>query len=343
MDSLVNFATVDLKAITSIRNGETKFGEKMVALPEKENFISCLKNSEQEFVLFGIPESIGVRANFGRAGTETAWEKTIQALVNVQHNKYCKGSSILVLGALNVTAEMEIAQNLNPNILEDRKKLFDLVSKIDKDVTHIVSKIVEAGKIPIIIGGGHNNAYGNIKGTALAKGKAINAINIDAHTDFRITEGRHSGNGFKYAFEEGFLKNYFIFGLHENYTPKSIFKEIKQLESQIRYNTYEELKIRQEKSLKSEIQNAIDFIKKEPFGIELDLDCIANIASSAITPTGFSVEEIRAMVYQIGQINNASYLHICEGAPSLDHEKNNHLIGKLNAYIITDFIKSKMC
>jgi formiminoglutamase len=34
-----------------------------------------------------------------------------------------------------------------------------------------------------------------------------------------ILEGRHSGNGFSYAYEEGFLK-IFYFGLHENYTSK---------------------------------------------------------------------------------------------------------------------------
>jgi formiminoglutamase len=38
----------------------------------------------------------------------------------------------------------------------------------------------------------------------------VNAINFDAHSDFRILEGRHSGNGFSYAYEEAFLKKYFI-------------------------------------------------------------------------------------------------------------------------------------
>jgi formiminoglutamase len=45
----------------------------------------------------------------------------------------------------------------------------------------ILFNIIKLGKIPIIIGGGHNNAYGNIKGSALAKGK-LNAINFDAHS-----------------------------------------------------------------------------------------------------------------------------------------------------------------
>ena len=33
--------------------------------------------------------------------------------------------------------------------------------------------------------------------------------------------------------------------------------------------------------------------------------------------------------------------HICEGAPSLDNDKNNHLVGKLIGYLVTDFIKAK--
>ena len=72
------------------------------------------------------------------------------------------------------------------------------------------NQIVLADKKPIIIGGGHNNAYGNIKGTSLAIGEPINVINFDAHSDFRPEEGRHSGNGFSYAYTEGFLNYYFI-------------------------------------------------------------------------------------------------------------------------------------
>jgi formiminoglutamase len=34
-------------------------------------------------------------------------------------------------------------------------------------------------------------------------------------------------------------------------------------------------------------------------------------------------------------------MHICEGAPELGEEKNNHLIGKLIGYLVTDFIKSR--
>src|SRR5690606_37852474 len=114
--------------------------------------------------------------------------------------------------------------------------LSEMVEEIDKEVSHIICQIVTAGKTPIIIGGGHNNAYGNIKGTALANTKPVNAINFDAHTDFRIQEGRHSGNGFTYAYDEGFLKNYFIFGLHENYASKAVMENIKKQSDRIKFN-----------------------------------------------------------------------------------------------------------
>ena len=246
---------------------------------------------------------------------------------------------VLVLGQVDVSQEMELAKDLDETKTEDRKQLFKIVEQIDKEVSHIIFSIVKAGKIPIIIGGGHNNAYGNIKGTALAKGKSINAINFDAHSDFRILEGRHSGNGFSYAFDEGFLKKYFIFGLHESYTSKSVLDSIKKLDDRIRYNTYDEIKIRHQKYFEQEMIQSLDFIKNDFFGIEIDLDAIPNIASSAMTLSGFSVEELRQFIFYFGQNKNASYLHICEGAPSLGEEKNNHLIGKLIGYLVTDFIK----
>lgn len=342
MENLIRFSGADLAKITNFRSGEVKFGEKIILIPKEIPVIDFLKSCESQFVLFGIPEDIGIRANYGRPGANSAWDNTLKSVANIQHNKFCKGSQIIILGQLDVAAEMAQVQNLDFNVLDDRKKMSELVVKIDKEVAHIITQIVKIGKIPIIIGGGHNNAYGNIKGTALAKGKPINAINFDAHSDFRILEGRHSGNGFSYAYEEGFLKKYFIFGLHESYTSKSVLDQLKTLKEKIIYNTYDEINIRKEKNFQTEMALALEFIKNDSFGIEIDLDAIPNIASSAMTCSGFSVEELRQFIYFFGANTNASYLHICEGAPSLDHDKNNHLIGKLIGYLITDFVKAKM-
>lgn len=339
MENLIRFKQSDLSKITSFRNGEVKFGEKMLIVPKDEDVFDFLKRTDAKYVLLGIPEDVGIRANLGRPGAKSAWESTLQSIANIQHNKFCKGNQIIILGRVDVSQEMSEAQDLDQNNPEDRKQLFKIVENLDKEVSHIIYKIVKAGKTPIIIGGGHNNAYGNIKGTALGLGKAINAINFDAHSDFRILEGRHSGNGFSYAFDEGFLKNYFVFGLHESYTSKNVLDLIKGINDRVKYNTYDEIKIRQEKTFQLEMKNALDHIKNEAFGIEIDLDAVPNIASSAMTPSGFSVEELRQFVHYFSKHKNAAYLHICEGAPILGEEKNQHLIGKLIGYLITDFLK----
>jgi formiminoglutamase len=340
MEKLIPFTLSDLAKVTNFRSGEIKFGEKMLTLPKEANVEHFLSVCEAPYVLFGIPEDIGIRANFGRPGAASAWESAINSIANIQHNRFCKGSKILILGTLDTRKEMETVKSLDFNVTEDRVKLSKLVQIIDKEVAHIICTIVKAGKIPIVIGGGHNNAYGNIKGTALAKGKPINAINFDAHSDFRILEGRHSGNGFSYAYEEGFLKKYFIFGLHENYASKSVLDIIKKIEDRVRYNTYDEVNIRKQKNFDQELFQALNFIKNDPFGIEIDLDALPNIASSAMTMSGYSVEELRLFVSYFAQNTHASYLHICEGAPDLGEEKNSHLIGKLIGYLVTDFIKA---
>jgi formiminoglutamase len=215
-------------------------------------------------------------------------------------------------------------------------KARNIVNEIDKQVTYLIYQIILAGKKPIIIGGGHNNAYGNIKGVSLALKKPINVINFDAHSDFRPEEGRHSGNGFSYAYAEGFLKNYFIFGLHRNYTSDTLFKSIKKMKC-IKYNTFEALKVTKELIFKEELDNALLHINDTHFGIEIDCDAIENIPSSAKTPSGFSVNKARSFVNFYAKQEHACYLHICEAAPT---EKTSVKVGKLITYLITDFINA---
>lgn len=341
MERIIPFTMTDLAKVTNHRSGEVKFGEKMLTIPKGENCISFLKNCEAKYVLLGIPEDVGIRANFGRPGAASAWQSAISSIANIQHNRFCKGSQIVVLGKIDISKEMEEAKDLDFHQTADRKLLSTLVERIDKEVVHVITSIIKCGKTPIVIGGGHNNAYGNIKGTALGLGKPINAVNFDAHSDFRILEGRHSGNGFSYAYEEGFLKKYFIFGLHENYTSKNVLDILKKMEDRVNFNTYDEIKVRQQKNFQQELNTAYDFIKNDAYGIEIDLDALPNIASSAMTMSGFSIEELRQFVYFFGKNKNAAYLHICEGAPDLGEEKNNHLIGKLIGYLVTDFIKAR--
>ncbi len=338
MNNLNIYSQEDILKFVSKRKGEKKFGEKVTYVKDAKNFEKELSLSEAEYVLFGINESIGVKANRGNQGTETAWNETLKSLLNTQNSKINKAKKVLLLGTLDFPEFMEKSKQLDTNKDEHLKTLYGFVSKIDEIVTNLVFKIISSGKIPIIIGGGHNNSYGNIKGLALALNQSVNVINFDAHTDFRALEGRHSGNGFSYAFHEGFLNRYFIFGIHENYTSKKVLENLDFHNKYINYNSYEAIAVREEVTFKDEMKYALNFIKNDKFGIEIDLDAIENVSSSAMTPSGFNVREARQFISFMGKHKNASYLHLCEAAPLLEGACNKQ-IGKLLSFLITDFIR----
>jgi formiminoglutamase len=336
MKNLIILTKADKKRIVNKRPRESKFGDHVQLITDSCNIYEQLKNLDVRYVLFGIPEDIGVFANYGNLGASGAWKATLKFLLNMQHNDYSMPQNLAILGHLDYSAELERLKLLSQKKSGDIKKAQNMVADIDKDVAQLVTEIVKAGKKPIIVGGGHNNAYGNIKGTSLALNTSINVINIDTHTDFRAEEGRHSGNAFSYAYSEGFLRNYFIFGIHENYTANYVFKRIDKIKS-IAYTIFEDLAIRKSLKYKSELKRALNHVSGKAFGIEIDCDAIENIPSSAKTPSGFSANRTRSFVHYFGSHKNASYLHICEGAPV---KKMEAQVGKLIAYLITDFMKA---
>lgn len=332
--------------LTRKRRGESKLGEYVQTI-RTADIKKELKRSSAKFVLIGLPEDIGVRANYGRGGAQTAWQPALNNILNIQSNEFLKGDELLVLGHVDFEDLMKQANKLNLTKEKGIKAMRVLVAEVDKRVAEVIELIVASNKIPIIIGGGHNNSYGNIKGTALGlveagklKKAKINVINSDAHTDFRALEGRHSGNGFSYAFKEGFLNKYAVVGLHENYNSENVLKDLKKYSKQISCSFFEDIFIREKTSFKKAVAKATAFTKDTYCGIELDMDTIQNIPSSAKTSSGISANQARQFVNWCAQNKKTAYLHIAEAAPVLSHIKADNKTGKLIAYLVTDFVKA---
>ncbi|MGI0106182.1 formimidoylglutamase [Salinimicrobium sp. WS361] len=328
MNQLKFYSEKQVSKLISTRQGETKLAEKIKVATSFED----VQKSEAKIVIFGIPEDIGVRANFGKPGTSNAWQAFLEAFLNVQENQFNSGENVLLLGEINTSEAMEKAGNIDVSDPNYVQKLGDLVEQLDAAVSEVVKNVILAGKFPVIIGGGHNNAYGNIKGAAEALGHAINVLNIDAHTDLRRLEHRHSGNGFSYAFKNGFLEKYSVFGLHQNYTPQYIYDEMNASEA-YQYSLLEELPKHQRTQ---EFSQNLAFIKANKFGLELDCDAIANFPSSAISPAGIDLDEARTLLREAAKEKNCCYLHICEAVAT-----NNFPTGKALSYLVTDFLKEK--
>ena len=60
-----------------------------------------------------------------------------------------------------------------------------------------------------------------------------------------------------------------------------------------------------------------------------------------MSPCGFSAEQVRDMIAQT-TIRQFFYLHIAEGAHRLDDGQESNQIGKLIAYLASDFMKAQM-
>ena len=147
------FSQSELSIYHTTREGEKRIGDTILSMSDASN---------AKFIILGISESIGPLANRGNEGAENAFESFLPSFLSMQdfnHGCACIG---------NVTwigADKEL-------IL-----LRDYVSELDEFVLTILVKYVHFQQIPIVIGGGHNNALPLIRWANLKNGK-IDVLNL---------------------------------------------------------------------------------------------------------------------------------------------------------------------
>ncbi len=316
MNNVIYYTKKSIEQYLSKRDNETKLGEALS--------FSSLSGFKGKYVILGIPEDIGPQANHGNPGAKNGWNAFLNAFLNIQANGFINAQDILLLGEISIEKT------------NSKQSLYDKVSIIDDLVFPIIEKIKQNNKIPIVIGGGHNNAYPIIKGCSLAKTEPISVLNIDPHADLRALEGRHSGNGFSYALEHQYLNKYFVLGLHEQYNAHYMLEKFSQNDN-LSFLSFEDI-LRHDVTNQEIIKASLRFLDDPTIGLEIDLDAIANMPTSAYSPSGFSVEQIRKLIYQLSKQSNFEYLHLAEGAPTNSLE--NKIVGKTLSYLVSDFIKA---
>jgi formiminoglutamase len=347
MQHLKIYNKQDVLSLTKVRRFETKAGETVQTIKNADTIAQSVAASSAQYVLFGIPEDLGAKGNLGIGGTDTLWIPFLQSLLNVQSNDFFDGGEVLLLGHFDFG---DIQYLIDTTARTDEEKIEayrHAVNTIDDEVEHLVKIITEAKKIPIAVGGGHNNSYPLIKGAAKGWHKAgmlplaqINCINLDAHADYRPMEGRHSGNAFRYAEEDGYLQKYCVIGLHENYIPQNSWVDIVN-NPFIDCITFEDIFVHEKRTFMQAVSHATGFTEDTLTGIDIDLDGIQNTLSSAMTPVGISPVHARQYISFAAADSKAAYLHICEGATRLSDGRTDATSGKLASYLVSDFVKAR--
>jgi formiminoglutamase len=138
-----------------------------------------------DVAIIGFPCDEGVRRNGGRAGAREAPDRIRQALYRFTPTRDSWFTDLLGrthdFGNLRVPPDLERAQ---------------------ADLGQAIAACLAQGALPIVLGGGHETAYGHFLGYAAAE-RAVSILNWDAHADVRpLLDGRgHSGSPFRQALE----------------------------------------------------------------------------------------------------------------------------------------------
>lgn len=133
--------------------------------------------------LVGFPCEEGVRRNHGRPGTAQAPNAIREQLYRFtswdpQAEVDLAALDFIDLGYVSVHADLELAQHR---------------------LGGVVAELLRAGAVPVVLGGGHETAFGHYLGYAGA-GLDCGIINLDAHLDVRpFPQGAHSGSPFRQA------------------------------------------------------------------------------------------------------------------------------------------------
>lgn len=316
---LIRYQAATLAAFQQQRSGETRLGETLqfadATLPLADA-LRLAKAAGVRYVLLGIPEDIGPRANFGNGGADLGFQAFLKRFVNLQANPFVDGRQILLLGEIKLQDLQQQSEALQSQDAEQLATLRSLCAQIDERTTPVLQTIFDAGLTPLVIGGGHNNALPLLKALAQSYGTQVNAVNLDPHCDFRLQEGRHSGNGFSYASALGYLNRYFVLGLHELKNSATALDQLQQAGAG--YCSYQDLYLHQRCTFDEAVAEAIRFVDQPhtPVGIELDTDSISMMPVSAFTNCGVSVREAEQYVYQLAKLPQSRYLHLAEAAPA---------------------------
>lgn len=304
-----------LDDIISLRNGEVKLGS--VVTLANETFSP---SPAHKYAILGIPEDLGVQANMGLGGADTAWEAFMMSFLNVQANAFTPVDQIVLWGTITKQSS---------------------VDAYDTVVAEVVTAILSQGLIPIVIGGGHNNAYPLLKALATVEQSPINCINIDPHADLRVTQERHSGNGFSCAVRDQYLSQYAMTGLHQSYNNQFIIDQITDTTTYLPI-WWEDIFLKGTYTWGQAIQQGVGFVGHKKFGVELDIDSIENALSSAMTPVGISSQQACQALFMLGMHPKAAYLHLPEAIARRSDGQQQPTIGKLLSYLVLAFMKGSL-
>ena len=151
--------------------------------------------------LLGFPSDEGVRRNGGRPGAAGGPAAIREALFTMTPDARHPAPFVELLNHTVDLGDVEVTGDLEADQARLGETVADLLAR---------------GVVPILLGGGHETAYGHFLGY-VGQGKPVHALNWDAHADVRpLKNGQaHSGSPFRQMLDHpsGLCTGYTVAGL----------------------------------------------------------------------------------------------------------------------------------
>jgi formiminoglutamase len=280
--------------------------------------LSSVNKTNKNFGILGFQCDEGVKLNKGRVGAA----KGPDAIRTTSSNFACHyDPKIITLFDCG-------------NVFNQDEDLESLESKLAEKVTLLMNNAF----FPLILGGGHEVAYGGYKGVFDAmkdKGQNVAVINFDAHFDLRdIKNGINSGTPFLQISElckkhtQHF--NYMCLGIQTQSNTESLFRRANQLG--VSYVLAEDM---HESGLVSIEHTLLNFINKVDWiYLTVDMDVFdASVAPGVSAPAVPGVD--KQIVFQILKgILASKKVVACDIAETNPEYDIDNRTAKLAAYIL---------
>ena len=269
-----------------------------------------------DLVILGVPQDIGVLRNNGRIGARYGPDE-----IRKQFYKYQVTQDLLQLSILDIG---------NIIVNDDLESIHDRLEQV-------VIQVLKDQKRLIILGGGNDISYPDFKALAKTYKNPV-GINIDKHFDVRDMRPINSGTPYRYLLEEEYLDPQFFYEIgFEDYANSFMYKQY-LLEKGV--NLYDLTRTREE-GITNLLFNIHHSHKGNAFFYGLDLDSIQLTDApgvSAPSPTGFTSNEIIAMMNLAGRFKETKIIEITEYNPKYDVDSRTARLASLAMYhFITSF------
>ena len=259
-------------------------------------------------VLFGFPQDEGVRRNHGRPGAAQAPHSIRRWLGR------------LTPGDPPAATDL----HANPPLDAGNVRIVGGLEESQQALGTVVSAIFQAGAIPVVLGGGHETAYGHFLGYVNAR-RPVGIINIDAHLDVRpCLDGQgHSGSPFRQALEHATQPlegaHYVCLGAQSANVSRQHWEELRARGGVVRWA--DEVRNQMATHLTREIDRLAAAGCRVYVSIDADVVRAADVPGvSAPNPLGLSGDEVAACARLAGQSPAVASFDLVEINPRHDRD-----------------------